>query len=86
MGFNNLGVKAKLLLGFSGLCALVAFVGIRGIYSDKNLNARTDVLGNENFKNTMIISAGIMVPSAFRHRNADFQSQKRMNECLQRWV
>jgi methyl-accepting chemotaxis protein len=56
MGFNNLGIKTKLLLGFSVLCALIAFVGIRGIHSAKNLNASIDVLGNENFKNTKLIA------------------------------
>jgi methyl-accepting chemotaxis protein len=56
MGFNNLGIKTKLLLGFSVLCALIAFVGARGIYSAKNLNASIDILGNENFKHTKMIA------------------------------
>jgi methyl-accepting chemotaxis protein len=56
MGFNKLGIKAKLLLGFSLLCALMAFVGLRGISAAKNLNASIDVLGNENFRNTKMIA------------------------------
>ena len=55
MGFSTLGIKAKLLLGFSLLCALIAFVGVRGIISAGNLNGKIEVLGNENFKNTKLI-------------------------------
>jgi methyl-accepting chemotaxis protein len=55
MGFSTLGIKAKLLLGFSLLCALIAFVGMRGVVSAGNLNGKIEVLGNENFKNTKLI-------------------------------
>jgi methyl-accepting chemotaxis protein len=55
MEFSTLSIKAKLLLGFSLLCALIAFVGIRGIASAGNLNGKIEVLGNENFKNTKLI-------------------------------
>ena len=57
MGFNNLSIKAKLILGFTLLSALIAFVGVRGIQSTRALNARIQDIGDKDFKNSQLVQA-----------------------------
>src|SRR6185295_10681791 len=55
MGLNSLSIRAKLLLGFSLISALIAFVGVRGIQSAGRLNANIEELGDRSFANTQLI-------------------------------
>jgi methyl-accepting chemotaxis protein len=57
MRFEKFSIKAKLLLGFSVLSALIAFVGVRGIYSAKSLNERIAIIGNRDFRDAQMVQA-----------------------------
>ena len=57
MANPSMSIKAKLLLGFASLSALIAFVGWRGIHSTRELNARVVELGDRNFANVQSIMA-----------------------------
>ncbi|MDB5047345.1 MAG: methyl-accepting chemotaxis sensory transducer [Fibrobacteres bacterium] len=49
MKFNTFSIKAKLLLGFSVLAAMIGFMGARGILAAKSLNAQLKTVGEKDF-------------------------------------
>ena len=57
MGFGKMSIKAKLLLGFVALSALLAFVGIRGVFSAKQLNQKIREVGEGDFQDIQIVQA-----------------------------